>query len=95
MLTRGPRGFGYGSTSSLQRKRHVGLQQRGGTTESLALSSTTRELGPGEVPREILDFIERELEVAAVFDELDPAVNPDAVAMAEEWFLSTLDQWGS
>ena len=64
MLTRGLRGFGYGSTSSLQRKRHAGLQQRGGTNESLALSSTTRELGAGEAPREVLDVIERELELA-------------------------------
>ncbi len=62
--------------------------------ELIALKSTTRELGAGEVPREILDFIERELELAAVFDELDPAVNPDAIALAEKWFLDTLDTWG-
>ena len=80
---------------SLVEQADPGPVLRNRIADLLALKSSTRELGAGEVPREILDFIERELELAAVFDELDPAVKPEAIAVAKEWFLSTLDEWGS
>lgn len=79
---------------SLVEQADPGPELRTRIADLIELKSTTREMGAGEVPSVILDFIERELELAAPFDELDPTVNTDRIALAEEWFLSALDTWG-
>jgi uncharacterized protein len=58
----------------------------------IALKSTTRELGTGAVPAAITDFIARELMLAHdLYEDVDPTVHPDAIALAEEWFRGVVD----
>jgi len=79
---------------SLIEQADPGPELRSRIADLIALKSTTRELGNGEVPTVILDFIERELDLAEPFDNMDPTLNPDRIALAEEWFRNTLDTWG-
>jgi predicted nucleotidyltransferase len=57
-------------------------------TELVALKSVTREVGRGEVPPVILDFIATELEIAhTLYSDADPTGTPDARAQCEAFFL--------
>lgn len=79
---------------SLIEQADPGAVLRDRIADLIALKSTTRELGGGAVPAEILEFIERELELAAVFDEMDATVHPEATALGEAWFRETVERWG-
>lgn len=72
-----------------------GAELRDAVAELIALKATTRELGGGSVPPVILEFIERELELAAVFEDADATPHPEAIALGEEWFRGVVERWGA
>jgi uncharacterized protein len=58
----------------------------------ITLKSTTREVGTGAVPAVVMAFIARELSLAHdLYENADPAVHPDAIALAEEWFRGVVE----
>ncbi len=84
---------------------HVGLQQREGPLERLTLKRLFSALRPavtllwlrtnpgeGAVPAVVTAFIARELSLARdLYENADPAVHPDAIALAEEWFRGVVE----
>jgi uncharacterized protein len=69
-----------------------GAEIRDSVAGLVALKSTTREVGTGAVPAVVMDFIARELALAHdAYEDADPTVHPDAVALAEEWFRGVVE----
>jgi hypothetical protein len=61
------------------------------STRLVELKAVTREMGRGEAPAAIVDFVHRQLDQArAIYEDATPAPRTEAIARCEEFFRNVV-----